>query len=785
MEFKKLQILCLATFMTFGLIACNSTSSTSDGTSDDTSSINPSDWDQEQSKVLVERRLWSKSDASEIGETSNPWTYLKKGVSSTLPIANDGSVKLRAVDDAIVSESFSTTKPFSVDITMSLNGGDDISSFSSLEKGELSLVVEALNNKNVVLSSATLDELDQFPSSQEVDVVRVYLNASKKKVTKIRIRLAQNYYKNHRELSVGIGRVKIYEGAQETTTLPDGVTSDYVSDVEYTNYQASNYDTLPNEGIKLSDMRKSSYDLTSTGNQNVLVIPVKFADTTEESLTVYEYPTTSKNKVVVTPEEVGGFDGARKMIEQAYFGVSEETGWESLSSYYYKSSGGKLNITGKVSEWYTYPKTVIDFYEETNSTSSVYNLVDAACQWYKENFDDYMKFDQNNDGYFDCVEFVYAQPNCNSNTLGVCAKKYEEASDLFWAFCWKRSGVTPIKNWPTPFTFAWFSFDFLFNTYNSDYQVVDEDTKKVTYLADTHTVVHENGHALGLVDYYSTNYDGSSPLSAVDMMDNNIGDHNAYSKWQYDWYAPKISTDESGNVINRGQIIYDETDESTKSYEVTLRPFESSGDYVIIPAYNRGQLQDGENPGYLDSSYAEYITIEYYTPTGLNEQDSKENYSYSTGAKTMSEAGLKLLHVDSRLAYLSYSSSSGELLFDDYTPVNMSKSSLPSSSSSSRYVELAHRNDAQNQNYDTVNDKDHDYRLISTLFANGKESTKSSQVILSNEHLWGSQTSQVMDFGITNHTDFTFNNGYKNVYSMEIVSIDADEVKLVFNYIGE
>lgn len=767
MDAKKIRLLSLSGLLVLGLgtglVSCQNGNEVS---------VDETVWNETEEKVFFERRLWSKSNADQINidDPENKWEY-KSANSNTFQItSSDGSVRLRTNGDSITTEKFSTKKPFSVDITMSLNGGRKFPSGLNLEKGDLVLVVEALDSNNRVVSKRTIDDPSVLPQEKSVDVIRVMLNSEKKSVSRVRIRLEKAYFKNYIEINIGIGRVKVYQGKQTDTTILDGVESEYVSNVTYTNNKAENYEELPTSGIRLSDVRKSSYDLKSLGDKKILVIPVRFTDTDESKLHVYNSSDNPGEKLI-DAKYLGGYDGMRKTIEQAYFGVSDETGWESLSSYYYKSSGGKLNITGKVSEWFTYDNTVEGFYKEAEGASSVYNLVVAACQWYKENFDDYAQFDQDGDGYFDCVEFVYAQPNCNSNTIGVCnKKKYPNSADLFWAFCWKRSGVEGIKNWPTPYTFAWFSYDFLYNNFNSTY--FEKNGEDYTSLkADTHTVIHENGHALGLVDYYSTGYDGSSPLSGIDMMDNNVGDHNSYSKWQFDWYGPKE------------QVIYDENDETTKHYEVTLRPFESSGDFAIIPAYNREELNSGTNPGKLDSSYSEFITLEYYTPTGLNKLDSEENYQYASGAKCMTEAGLKMLHVDSRLAYLSSSSSSGEIIFNDYLPVNASKSLLDISSSSSRYIDLAHRNDATEQNYDTGSSKERDYRLISSLFANGLEDKKTNKIHLSNEHLWGSKTSKVMDFGITNHENFVFNNGYQNVYSVQIEEMTDEYIKLSFDYI--
>ena len=48
---------------------------------------------------------------------------------------------------------------------------------------------------------------------------------------------------------------------------------------------------------------------------------------------------------------------------------------------------------------------------------------------------------------------------------------------------------------------------------------------------DSHVLIHETGHMLGLNDYYNTYGDSTySPLGGLDMMDGDFGDNNPYSK---------------------------------------------------------------------------------------------------------------------------------------------------------------------------------------------------------------------------------------------------------------
>lgn len=717
--------------------------------------------------LIFERRLWEKTRGEDVftGSNERKWEYSK-------PFSvykSDGTVYFSNDNDSITSEKFSINTKFNVELTWSLNGGVDTIP-ATIKEGEFRFAIEALNDNKQVVSSVELTDKDKLPKAGEMARTVFTLNCENKRVSYLRLKLYKHYFKNYRSLNIGIGRIKVFTGKNQDTTLPDGVEDNYKSTVQFTDYNSTtSADVRTSNGITLQDLRKNAQDLGTNGNQKVLVVPVRFKDTKDTFFEDNGY------------SQVGGFDGMRHIIEAAYFGKEEETGWESLSSYYWKSSYGRLNISGRVTPWYNAPYTVTEFYNLAGGTASVYNIVDDVTAWYKENFDDYMQFDQDNDGYIDCLQLVYTQRPCNyDKTSKVCIDKtrYPQASDLFWAFTWKRSGVKELKNWPRPYTFVWLSFDQLINTYNKEYE------KNNQFLADAHTVIHESGHALGLLDYYSTGYDGSTPAGRVDMMDNNIGDHCAYSKWQFNWNAPKE------------QIIYNKDDEKTKKYEVTLKPFESSGDFVVIPAYSYEELQNGQDKGKLDSPMAEYITVEYYTPTGLNQQDSKGTYESTQGAQCMSERGLKLFHVDSRLAHLSFNNSTGDYIFDSYLNVNSDRS-LVGNESANGTVDFPHHNDGTEANYDG-------FRMIRGLYTNDiyekaalaitkdddgnpyKDPETNNNLVaghmFSNKDLFGSNSSNVKDFGKTNHQDFKFNNGYINCYDIEILSMTDQEVKLVFTY---
>ncbi|MBP5091635.1 MAG: hypothetical protein J6328_03655 [Bacilli bacterium] len=319
--------------------------------------------------------------------------------------------------------------------------------------------------------------------------------------------------------------------------------------------------------------------MESIGNPHLLVIPVTFTDTSFSSSELNE-------------------------LQKAYFGESEDTGWESLRSYYWKSSYGKLDITGRVTGVYQYPSTSLKFEEDyKNKLKDTSTIAQAAVMEMKRRGYDLSEFDNDKDGFLDGVELIY---NSNRN-IG--------HSDLWWCFTSSvrakkpRVGEDPVLN-----RYFWsLSSQQRTNYYNPN--------------IDAHTLIHETGHMLGLNDYYDYNGEGN-PSGFVDMMDRNIGDHSAYSKYMLGWVNPKY------------------VDGSKDIFTITLNSFTDTGDCLIV----RNTSDDPWNK----TPYDEYLMLEYYTPTGVNAKDSSgypewmSPQTIGTGG-TFSAPGLKVSHIDNRL----------------------------------------------------------------------------------------------------------------------------------------
>lgn len=322
--------------------------------------------------------------------------------------------------------------------------------------------------------------------------------------------------------------------------------------------------------------------LPSIGSPEVLVIPIAFVDCPA--------PTNMVND-----------------LQKAFFGTSEETGWESLNSYYLKSSYGKLNIKGTVLEPYNTGKTVSyynqlqkeynkaleDYYNYVTDEypdNVEYSIIKEALNYYDSSID-YSKYDSDGDGYIDSIYFIYTT-DYNA----------EDSESLWWAFTteYATQDVEYYDNVEADF-YIFMSYQFIFDELQG---------KKVKYNAET--IIHETGHLLGLTDYYD--YDNtvgpSGGIGGGDMMDYNVGDHNAYSKILLGWVTPLVV--------------------SGKSITIDLESFEKSGDCVCIFNNWNGTFFD------------EYYIIDFYTPTGLNDFAKGNSGLFSI-------SGIRIYHIDATL----------------------------------------------------------------------------------------------------------------------------------------
>ena len=412
--------------------------------------------------------------------------------------------------------------------------------------------------------------------------------------------------------------------ANYTTTAANDRDSDYFSQVKN------------NTGM---------YAGPTKGNAKCLVVPINFAG--ESS--------------IYTDTNVAGI-ALKEKLNTAFFGTSDSTDyWESLSSYYYKSSYSQLAISGTVTDYINLTQTYT-YYENQiisdNSDCSTFTnqIVQAVLEELIENRGlNYSDYDSDGDGFIDYMWLVYTCPY-NGN----------ESTGLQWAYTYWFYSDSIQSKYDKAYNYSWASKDFM-------YEGLDRSNANGV---DAHTYIHETGHQMGLDDYYS--YDGSnarSPLGGTDMMDNNIVDHNSLSKFDLDWITPTVG-------------------EADKTY--TLKPFEDSGESLII----------ANTTTYNGTPCDEFFICEYYTPTGLNKLDSTTKYSSILG---LTDSGLRIMHVDQRLGKMIYSKTSGWSWDLNY----YSKPTIDLANTSAYYNFIS--SNTKKYCYDST-----DYALLSLVQASGK-----------------------------------------------------------------
>jgi M6 family metalloprotease-like protein len=367
------------------------------------------------------------------------------------------------------------------------------------------------------------------------------------------------------------------------------------------------YYQATNETINLTQYRLGSdtFGMPTAGNGKLLVIPVTFSD----------YPCLSV------------CESRRQDIQTTFFGSADQTAWHSVKSYYETSSYGQLNLTGEVTPWYESTLTAQQFAEQApvgtyaNYFDPTWTLLDSAVSWFKTTTGrNLTEYDTDQDGYLDSVYLVYNNPNASNFYYSTPTQR-----DTFWAYTYwnyNNLGKASLSS-PVGMTLVWSSYDFMYEGYG-------------TSTLDAHTYIHELGHALGLDDYYSYTKNDWGAAGRLDMMDYNILDHNAYSKYLLGWAKPYV------------------LDFTKTTTNITLRPFVSSGDFFLL-----GNQWNG-------SAYDEYLIFEYYTPTGLNEKDSIAPYP-GNNTRGFTVPGVKIYHVDARLGRYDYVSSLNRWNFSGYT----------------------------------------------------------------------------------------------------------------------
>ena len=379
---------------------------------------------------------------------------------------------------------------------------------------------------------------------------------------------------------------------------------DYVIDV-YAYYTGEN----GNNGV---------YNVDFTDATNV-------KDVTDQGYYLDGCPTTGSPKVLVIPVDFTDIMGSKKgysinNIVTAFTGGTGTTDYYSVHDYYYISSYGQLDLDITViNEWFV-PKYESTYY--ANATYDYYGdevmigdqlIMDEALA-YLSTKKDLSEFDSDGNSIIDAVVLI--------TTLEIDAD-----TDFYWAYrYWNiytdNEGYYYEYDGVSANDYLWAPYSFIHESYDKEGNAYYTDTS----VMNTYTYIHEMGHVLGADDYYDYSSRENHPLDGCDIMDDMLGDHNAFTKFNLGW-------------ITKSRLVT-----TNSSVTLTLNAFSKSGDTIIIA--------NNFNPTL--GAYQEYYIVVYYTNDGLNGGD---------GAGYFERDGIVVYHINASLCSEIYE---GEIYYDIY-----------------------------------------------------------------------------------------------------------------------
>ena len=437
------------------------------------------------------------------------------------------------------------------------------------------------------------------------------------------------YYYNSAEYYIDVTHY-YYEGAY-VLDLYAYFYTEYTGGGDIDNGNGGNtadVDLITNEGKGLPTSANGVYTVDFTKAKYV-------KNVTEQGYYVDGCPTLSTDEynpsVLVIPVEFSDVTAASKgytisAIKDVFNGGEGATDYYSVHDYYYISSYGKLDLNITVLDSWFQPQNPSSYY--ANATIDYFGqevfggdqlIMDEALAYLSERMD-LSVFDADGNTCIDAVVLI--------NTLDI-----DSDSDFQWAYrYWNvyadAEGYYYEYDGVSANDYLWASYQFILETYDKDGNAYYEEGVRNTY-----TYIHEFGHILGADDYYDTSYstedDTQTPMGGCDVMDSLLGDHNAYTKFNYGW-------------LTSSRLIVAE-----ESVTLTLEDFSKNGDTIIIANNWDDDL----------GAYQEYYIVAYYTMNGLNGTVNGTEYGY------FSRDGIVVYHVNASLYGEEYD---GETYYDVY-----------------------------------------------------------------------------------------------------------------------
>lgn len=377
-----------------------------------------------------------------------------------------------------------------------------------------------------------------------------------------------------------------------------------------------NVDLITNDGKGLP---------TDTDGDGVYDVNFKDAtnvkDVTDQGFYLGGCPTTGTPAVLVIP--IGFRDGNQltaeniDLLEKAFGEDGSEFYYYSVDNFYKIASYNQLDLDITVlDEWFvpehdsTYYAGLMDETRNPNGDQVLMNEVLAYLDAQTEI--DLSIYDSDQNGAIDSVVLI--------NNLDV------DPNDIFyWAYRYWNTyaddeGYYYTYDGVCANDYIWASYYFLHESYQGD-DVIYGDMSAFT----TYTYIHEFGHVLGADDYYDTSEAENHPMDGCDVMDSMLGDHSAYTKFNFGW-------------LTTSRLVVTDS-----SVTLTLEDFSKNGDTIII----------ANNWDSALGAYQEYYIVVYYTRNALNSGD----YGY------FSRDGIVVYHIN---ASLYREEDEGEIYYDVY-----------------------------------------------------------------------------------------------------------------------
>ncbi len=334
----------------------------------------------------------------------------------------------------------------------------------------------------------------------------------------------------------------------------------------------------------ISDLynENNDYLMPSTGDVNALALPICFKG------------------------EKCEFDN--NLLEKSFNNVGYKNINDiSLKEYYLISSNNKLNITTTILEPYVTEKSSSHYDSKTGYTG-----VEVIIYEYFKNLEDfdYSKYDLDNDGKIDALYLIYNH-------------KVDQNSDFYWAF---TANYNSYKKPDYINNFCWFGYNFLTKNeliggaYNS-----------------SSVIIHETGHLLGLEDYYDYYYDigANGGLGYYDMMDANVGDHNAFSKLILGWYNE--SNIHYINTTNYEKENFTEKLDDETILIISIGNFDIYNEYFIVEYISPKSILNTYLTDYLYDDTTNLYGFKVYhimAKKGINDNSSYPSYFYYNNSDT-------------------------------------------------------------------------------------------------------------------------------------------------------